>query len=225
MDLALFLIFNLLVTFIFFKLVINVPVVLVVLNPTIVNSLPPLPIINLSRLKNSISPLSVVKIYLSSSYGKKNSSLSEIIVLVWFWEIFTLYCCLTTTSEPSEKSTDAIFLFGSLVKNELSSDLWSFDEYNLKSEGEISIDGKDPSHIPETVVTPTITALFCVDEITFEKVILSDCGFVYPTILLGFNILSKGIVLEVTVLTPDDDALIVTSPILNIGICLISALK
>jgi hypothetical protein len=67
----------------FFSVVIKVPVVVaLVLKPIMVNSFPPAPMIILSGLNDSISPFAVTKIYLSSSYGKKNSLLSEVIVFV-----------------------------------------------------------------------------------------------------------------------------------------------
>ena len=157
---TLFLILTFDVILVFLKVAINFPPVsLVVESPLIVSVEFPDEKESLSADKFSLVPFEVVRTYLSSSKGKNVSLELAEIVPVEFADILTSNSFLIIKSEDA-KLTSEIFFLGNLVYKVFELDFCRFDVKILKSLGLIEEDGSDPSHIPRTVVTPTIVSLF-----------------------------------------------------------------
>ena len=187
-------------------------------------SLPPFEKTNLSALKLSVTPSSVMRTYLSSSKDRNVSSDSARIVFVALLEIVTSYCFLIVREELV-RSVEATFLFGKVVYKVLSEEDWKLEKRILKSLGLILEEGRAPSHTPETVVIPEIVKELWDTVSIFAKVLTWRPGFenatIFPTVAIPEKMKSE----EVTVLIPPPSAVISTWPILKSGDCLTSAVK
>ena len=229
-EFVLFKDFTLFVTFIFFIVAINLadPATF---NPKILNSLPPLENLNLSSVNSSNPPVELIKTYLSSSNGKKDSSVSAWIVLVAFAVMMTLNSFLIERLD-FVKSTEAINFFGSGVYNVLSVDDLKDVPRISKSVGAILDVGRPPSLIFVTVVMPTIVILL-------RSIILDTFAYVFTLVLVNnvlvkatrspvFTIARKSMRLLVTVEIPGADpdfGEIVTDPTVRTVETFVSPLK
>ena len=193
-------------------------------SPFIVRELDPFVNTNLSALRGSVWPSSLTNTYLSSSNGKNVSLLPAFIIPVEFDVIVTSNCFLIVKFELV-KSTFEIYDFGRTVYKELSSDTCKDVETTLKSDGVISDSGKEPSHIPVTVVTPLIVKDLSDTDRTLAKVFVEKPGFENATKFPTSTKPTKKVFDVVTVLIPEDPSDIFTWPIEIAGVCNVSAVK
>ena len=172
----------------FLKVAINLhPLALVVESPLIVNIVPPEENENLSAESSSFLPVEVVNTYLSSSNERNVSSDDpDCIGPVEFEVIVTSNSFLIIKLDRS-KLTSEIFFLGRSVYKVFDVDLCRLEVKILKSLGLIAEEGNAPSHIPLTVVIPTIVREFCDTELTLEYVTVEMPGFVYETKLPIFT--------------------------------------
>ena len=106
-------------------------------------------------------------------------------------------------------------------------ELFRFVVSKVKSGVEICDDGIFPLQIPNTVDIPEIVILFDPDKILFTlayDTVLSP-GFVYETISPTLNAFEKNKFVEVTVLIPNELAVIITEPNKFFGVNFVSALN
>ena len=111
-----FLIFTFDLTLLFLRVVINLELVSFAPRPLIVRVVEPFVSETLSSDNISVSPLDLMSVYLSSSYGKNTSLSPALIAGVELFEIDVLYCLLITISEPT-RFTDSTFNLGKVLNN------------------------------------------------------------------------------------------------------------
>ena len=114
----------------------------------------------------------------------------------------------------------------------LSVDDWNLEDYILKFDGLIVVEGRPPSHIPVTLLTPAMVKECCDTLSTLAKETVLFPGFVYSTIFPTVAIPTKNLdgSVKVTVLIPaeapdEGGFVILTSPILENTLNLTSALN